>query len=358
VFPAVPGSGFERLLSFDDVDRIVSTMSLRTPMFRLVQAGRQIPEREYTRTGRTGSRTVSGIADPVRILALFREGATVVLQGLHRYWEPVAMLVRELEIELGHPCQVNAYVTPPGAQGLALHSDPHDVFVLQTFGAKRWELHAAPGEAQRGPIDVTLTPGDAVYMPRGTPHAASTQEALSGHLTVGVHVTPWRDVMTGLWKRLEADGSLDDPMPAGWLRDRSAFADALRGRIRDLSAAFDQVDPAEVAETRAETFLSTRAPLLRGALADELALASIDDGTVVERRSGAVCEVSTRGGELTVLLGDRRLVMPAWLEPALRDIAVRDRFSVGDLVGPVADANARVVLVRRLVREGLLRLVR
>lgn len=358
VFPVVPGASFERLLSFDDVDGIVSTMSLRTPMFRLVQAGRQIAEGEYTRTGRTGSRPVPGIADPAKILPLFRGGATIVLQGLHRYWEPVARLVRELEIELGHPCQVNAYVTPPGAQGLALHSDPHDVFVLQTFGAKRWAIHASPKEDDRAPIHVTLSPGDSVYMPTGTPHAASTQETLSGHLTIGVHIQSWREVVSDVWKRLEADASLDEPVPAGWLRDRKALADALRERVAALRSSLDRIDPRAVVASRAESFLSTRAPLLHGALADEPWLASIDDGTVVVRRPGSVCDVTTRGGELTVLLGDRRLVMPSRLELAMREIATRERFAVGDLAEHVRDAGSRLVLVRRLVREGLLQLGR
>jgi hypothetical protein len=71
-----------------------------------------------------------------------------------------------------------------------------------------------------------------------------------------------------------------------------------------------------------------------------------------------VCDLTTRGGELTVLLGDRRLVMPAWLEPAMRWIAVQDRFAVGDLSAHLADASSRAVLVRRLAREGLLLLDR
>ena len=143
--------GFGDLLTFDDVDRLLSTTSLRTPAFRLVKAGEQIPETAYTRSGTTGSRPVSGMADPRRVFERFRDGATIVLQGLHRYHEPVARFARDLELELGHACQVNAYMTPPGAQGLPLHDDPHDVFVLQAFGRKSWEVHAAPGGAASRP---------------------------------------------------------------------------------------------------------------------------------------------------------------------------------------------------------------
>lgn len=350
------GRGYGDLLTFDDVDRMLSTMSLRTPTFRLVKAGEQIPEAAYTRSGRTGSKPVGGMADPARMFEQFRRGATIVLQGLHRYWEPVAVFVRELELELGHPCQVNAYVTPPGAQGLALHSDPHDVFVLQAFGGKHWQIHAAPGEEPRDPIEAVVATGDAIYMPTGTPHAASTQETLSGHLTVGVHVTTWRDVLADAWQRLASERALDAPVPAGWHRHRGAFADELRKRLDVVAAATSALDPAAIAERRAETFLTTRAPLVRGVLAEQLAAGAIDDATVVRRRRGSVCEIRRDAESVTMLLGDRRVTVPGWLEPGIRRIAQTPSFAVGDLATQVADGESRALLVRRLVREGLLSL--
>lgn len=348
-------SGFGDLLGLDDVDRILSTTSPRTPSFRLVRADETIPESAYTRSGTTGSRPVSGMADPARVFELFRQGATIVLQGLHRYWEPVTRFARELEVELGHPCQVNAYVTPPGAQALALHDDPHDVFVLQAFGRKSWEVHAAPAETEREPIRTEIGPGDCIYMPAGTPHAASTQTSLSGHLTVGVHVLRWSDVMDEVWKRARGATSLAEPVPAGWHRATEAFAHALDGKVTSAAAEMIGVDTDAVAEERAERFLSTRLPLLRGALVDQSALAEVGDDTVLARRPGSVCELRMRGGELVALLGDRRLEMPAWLVPAMRRIAESSALRLGDLADVLPNAESRAVLGRRLVREGLLR---
>ena len=183
----------------------------------------------------------TGMADPARITELFDGGATIVLQGLHRNWESVAAFCRALELRLGHPCQVNAYITPPGAQGLPLHADPHDVFVLQTFGRKHWEVHAAPGESEREPIEADVGPGDCIYMPTGTPHAATTGTELSGHLTVGVHVDvvarrPRRGVVVlGEGRRLRR------ALPVGWTEDPSRFAEILRvatwGPLRDRRSA-------------------------------------------------------------------------------------------------------------------------
>ncbi|HEX5950081.1 MAG TPA: cupin domain-containing protein [Actinomycetota bacterium] len=358
VHPGVEPSGFQDLLSFDDVDRILSTTSLRTPSFRLVQAGKQIPETAYTRAGTTGSRPVTGMADPSRIAELFRGGATIVLQGLHRYSEPVSRFVRDLELELGHACQVNAYVTPRGAQGLPLHDDPHDVFVLQAFGRKSWEVHAAPAEAERDPITATVASGDAIYMPTGTPHAAATQETISGHLTVGVHVSSWRDVLARAWKRVERVPALAQPLPAGWSQDPEGFSRALAERLDRARAELANVGAAELAEEHAIAFLSTRAPLLRGVLVDQQELEGIDDRSALERRPGSVCEIRTRNERLLVLLGDRRLEMPLWLEPAMRRIAAQPSFVVADLSDVLPHPPSRLVLVRRLVREGLLRPVR
>jgi hypothetical protein len=346
--------GYADLLTFDDVDRILSTTSLRTPSFRLVRSDRTIAESEYTRSGRTGSKPVDGMADPARVFELFRQGATIVLQGLHRYWPPVTELCRGLELELSHPCQENAYITPPGAQGLALHEDPHDVFVLQAFGRKHWEVHAAPREPERLPVEATLEPGDCIYMPVGTPHAASTQESLSGHLTVGVHVASWGDVLADAWKRMDPDPSLDDRVPGGWTRDPAEFADELARRLAQRGRQLGNLDAEELTEARIERFLSTRAPLLRGTLVEQLAIDGIDDATPVHRRPGSVCELRTKGDRLVVLLGDRRLEMPGWLEPAMRGIAGRGSFQVGDLREEIDDAQSRMVLIRRLVREGLL----
>jgi lysine-specific demethylase/histidyl-hydroxylase NO66 len=52
-------------------------------------------------------------------------------------------------------------------------------------------------------------------------------------------------------------------------------------------------------------------------------------------------------------LGDRRLTFPAWVGPALDALLRRESFAVAELAGEL-DPESRLVLVRRLVREGFL----
>jgi lysine-specific demethylase/histidyl-hydroxylase NO66 len=353
------GGGFQDLMTFEDVDRMVSSLGLRTPAFRLVKAGASLPASSYTRSGRIGSTPVKGIADPARVFPLFADGATIVLQGMHRFWEPVAHFCRDLETELGHPTQVNAYVTPPGSQGFGAHQDSHDVFVLQAFGRKHWEVWEKgirlepPGRTPPPIISMELQPGDCLYIPEGTAHAARTQETVSGHLTIGIHVQTWVDLVRDAFARAETENAFRERMPAGWHRSLDSLSSQAADRLAELRRWLEKLDAAEMASEMIKRFLTTRAPSVAGSLRGLLEVDSVTDQTRVSRVRGSLCELAERDGGLFVYLGDRELRMPARAVPAMRFVARRAAFTVGDL-SPFLDGSSRLVLVRRLIREGLL----
>jgi lysine-specific demethylase/histidyl-hydroxylase NO66 len=354
------GGTFDDLMGFSDVDHILSTMSLRVPTFRLVKDGQTLPTSSYTKSGRIGSTTMAGIADPPQIFQRFAEGATIVLQGVHRYWRPLAEFCRNLELVLGHPTQVNAYVTPPGARGLAVHHDEHDVFVLQVSGRKHWDVYERdrPGlakAADRVPhVQIDLEPGHCLYLPKGTPHGATAQEKASAHLTIGVLTVSWAQVVERLLKEALADPRFDEPLPAAYHRDPSRLARAVEGYLEELQMWLAKVDPADVADDTIRRFLTGRPSLVPGGLEDLGRLAGLSDPSVVRRRAASVCELRVREGRLVAYLGDRELRMPPALESAVRFVSRSDEFRVADLAPHLADAASRLVLVRRLVREGLL----
>jgi hypothetical protein len=296
---------------------------------------------------------LTGLVDARKVLDLFDGGATVVLQGLHRYWPPLTRLVRELELELGHPCQANAYLTPPGAQGFARHSDTHDVFVFQTHGHKQWEIVEGT-DGDEVVRQVTLEPGLSMYLPTGTPHSARSQDATSLHVTLGINQLTMRDLLRRLTDQVLAEQRYDAHLPAGYLTDPGLLAEPLTAALADLSGRLGQLDPMAVADERATAFLSERTPALRGGLTDRVVLDSLDDETVLERRPTAACALRPGPEKLLVLLGDRSLRMPMRLQAPLEFVAAHDTFRVGDLE-PWLDPVSRLVVARRLVREGLLR---
>lgn len=341
------------LLTLDDADAIVAGSGLRAPAFRLVTAGRTLPQAEVTRRVRIGSRPVSDLVDVAAVHRAVADGATLVLQGLHRSFPPVADFCRDLERTLTHPVQANAYLTPPVAQGLNLHEDPHDVFAVQTYGSKRWVVHP-PGEAE--PWDLHLSPGDVLYLPAGTRHAAQTIDAPSLHLTIGVRTTSWRQLVDRAVRAAVAEvDDLDHALPAGWADEPSFLGEDLTALLGRVAARLLQDGRADTALAHeAETFWSTRPVERAGGLRDLLELDHLDDDTLVRRRGGATARLGRHDDDrIELTLIDRTLRLPASVEPAVRRVIDGEVARPSDL-DDVMDLDSRVVLCRRLVREGLL----
>ncbi len=338
-----------RLLSIDDVDHLLTSTAMRTPALRVAQDGTVVPTSRFTRSATLAGVSLSGLVDARKTFDLFDGGATLVLQGLHRYWPPVTDLVRSLEGELGHPCQANAYLTPPGSQGFALHSDSHDVFVFQTYGRKLWEIHDDDGQRE-----VMLEPGVSMYLPTGTPHAARTQRDASLHVTVGINSVTWRDVLDRISARAMSGLGLDAAIPAGYLDDSGSLAGGLATRLADLAHAIAAVDAQAAAADEADRFLTTRPSHLTGVLRDRLSTDALHDTTVLHRRAGSLCVIRRGAERLRVLLGDRELRMPLGLAEPMEYLRDQESLRPADLAGWL-DPQSRLVLTRRLVREGLLR---
>jgi mannose-6-phosphate isomerase-like protein (cupin superfamily) len=344
------------LLSFDDVDHLLTSTAIRTPAVRLARDGSVLPVAAYTRSGATlAGQALTGLVDPRKVLDLFEGGATVVLQGMHRYWPPVTRLVAELELALGHPCQANAYLTPPGSQGFAVHSDSHDVFVFQTHGSKLWEVHAAPGEDDHDAREVLLEPGLSMYLPTGTPHAARARDTVSLHVTIGINQLTWRTLLDRAVRDAMEGLGADAHLPAGYLEDPSRLAGGLAEKLGGLTAALTGADLQRVVDEQAQSFLEGRRTSLRGALVDRMQLDRVTSDTTLRRRPGKPCVTRRDGDRLHLLLGDRRLSVPSRVAEAVDRARTLAVFTPEDLG---LDPESALVLSRRLVREGLLEVVR
>ena len=354
--PGADPSGFADLFSLGDVDHIFSSTTPRFPAFRLVKDGRQLDPRSYTRAGRVGGQPVDDLADPGAVFELFHDGATIVLQSLHRFWPPLVRLSRDLELALTHAVQVNAYITPPASRGLGVHHDEHDVFVLQVDGHKQWDVHDPDGTPEDRLLVAELAPGDCLYIPKRFPHAAWTAQTASVHLTVGVVPTTWADVLRRAVASAVEGALSGEPLPAGFAADPAALTAGVAEQLGEVRRRLDKLDPAAIAEAAADRFWSSRPPILTGQLQQLLALEEIGEDTVVRQRRGAVCRLRHREDRLEVLLGDRRLRMPARLTPVMEAILASEQLAVADLAG-LLDPPSRLVLIRRLVREGLLEAV-
>jgi hypothetical protein len=345
VVPRGEAGRFDDLLSVRDVERLVTETAIRTPGFRLVKAGETVAG--YTTELSWRPAPFTGVADVPRVLAEFEAGATIVLQGLHHSWLPLARYCRLLEGFLGHPAQANAYFTPRDSQGLPVHHDTHEVFSLQVAGSKRWLVYepvlelplknqryrsalGAPGSASV--LDVTLEAGDTLYLPRGWLHQALTSDTDSLHITVGVNVRTWLD---------EARAVLDEQ------------ADDLDFR-RGLDAAPPfppELDPETAALRARRRLVRTRRPILDGQLSELRALDALTIDSELVRRDTVLADLD---GTVLSFEG-RTLHFPERIAAQLEFLVTIEKpFRPADLPGSL-DEPGRLVLVRRLVREGFLR---
>jgi hypothetical protein len=291
------------------------------------------------------------MADVARTAAEFDRGATLVVQGLHHWWPPLGAFCRSLERTLGHPAQTNAYYTPSAAQGLPVHHDTHDVFCLQVSGEKRWLVYEpvwelplkdqrydrSLGEPGAPVLDVTLRPGDTLYLPRGWLHQATTSDTDSLHLTVGVNVYTWLDAFRAALDDCAAD--------ARFRRSVDGEPDGL------LEALGDRLGRGDVERRRRRKLVRTRRPILEGQVDALRRLPDLSVDSELERRETVLAELDGT----TLEFEGRTLTFPARLRAELEFLVHADGpFRLADLPGPLDD-EGRLVLARRLVREGFLR---
>jgi hypothetical protein len=300
------------------------------------------------------------------------DGATLVLQALHRSWPPLVQFGSRLAAEIGHPVQINAYITPAQNQGFAPHYDVHDVFVLQLAGRKRWTIHepvvtdpldnqpwenhrvaVAARAAEQPVIDTVLEPGDALYLPRGTIHSAVAQGEMSIHLTVGMHPLTRYHLARQLVDLAQDDAELRASLPMGVdLGDPSALAAELAATLAALRDRLDAVPAADVAQRVATNLMQRTRPEPIGPLAQLAAADALTLSSPLRLRSALRARSETHGDEIRLVLLDRTITLPVAAADAVKVVLAGGPFTADQLPGLTDDE--RLVVARRLVREGVL----
>jgi len=352
---------YESLVSLGDVDRVITTNHLSHPDVAMANALREVATADYTFDG--------GAIDIVRLYQQFAAGATIIMNQLHRYVPTLGALVRSIELELSARMQTNIYLSPREAQGLKIHYDSHDVFVLQVHGVKHWNLyetqvplpfrgqHFGDEPVEPGPIvqEFDLHPGDMLYMPRGMMHAAGTASDSSMHITMGVLHTTWAELLIEALARYGAtDADFRRALTPGFARkdfDRAAAEKTFRILFE---RALDGADFDSALEVFVDDIATTRAPLLQGQLQQVMRLAEITADSVAGARPNLLSRVASDEQGITISCAGRDLRLPPHAADAAMAALGSPRFVVKDLPGDLDDAG-KVVLVRRLVREGIVR---
>jgi lysine-specific demethylase/histidyl-hydroxylase NO66 len=358
---------YSSLPCLDEVDGLITTTVLG--------AGARAQEGRLVRTERDGRLSerpfplvADGPPDIHRIYRSYDEGYTVVLNGIHRRSPVVGAMCRDLEADFQHPVGVNLYLTPRSAQGYRPHVDSHDVVIVQIHGVKEWRVGAAPSRPfptaafPSGPIDSVpdahgylLTPGDALYIPRGYAHEAVTQTSSSLHLTVGVHVFTWADLLGEALRLVTAENSdLRRALPVTNLG--GAFDES---RVAALTYSLAAVTSGSILEA-ARLSLSSKLLQHQAATTGHFhSLDSVPDLTVdsvVARGFQGPCRVRAVGERIVADYPGNYVSVPPFLAAALEHAVNERTFAVGSIPGDLSD-SAKIEFTARLVSEGFLSVV-
>ena len=364
------GAGFESLFSLAAADELVANRAVRTPFVRMAAEGVVLSPSRFTSSGGYGAE-IGDQLDSAKVLTEFANGSTLVLQGLHKTWEPIARFTRELSRDLGAACQVNAYITPDASRGFDPHYDVHDVFVIQVHGAKTWTIHepAYPDPLKNQPwsehrravseraagepfLRETFQSGDVLYLPRGWVHSAVASGGTSIHLTIGVSPSTRYAILERALAAVAANPAFRESLPLGG----SGNLDEIVARtLGDAAREFESPALAGEVLTRIRaSALATSAPEPVRPLATVESLGSLSKNTKVIWRTGLRATISSTADTVSITLGSKTLTLPVEAEEAVRALSCGDVQSAGALPG--LDVESSIVVSRRLLREAVLRI--
>ena len=354
-------SKWASLLSIDTIDHYLATTTPRHPDVFLVDAARELKPDDYS----FPDSRPPGRIDLPRAYQLFASGATISLSQMHGRVAPLASLCRAMEQTFSSHFQTNVYLSPPNAQGFKTHFDSHDVFVLQVSGSKIWTLYNTaialplrgqafdPNKHTAGPPtrEFELRAGDLFYCPRGLFHSARSTDENSLHITLGVIGKTWADVMIEAVSEIcLATPALRANLPVGFATPGFDLSEAAAKFRAEFETVAQDVEFTPILKRIAEDFVTSRRPDLYGCLQEIDAPLALD--SKVAPRPGLNYLMREADQKIVVLFGSSEISFPGFVRDALDFALGHGPFTVHDL--PQLDGEEKLVLVGRLLKEGLL----
>jgi ribosomal protein L16 Arg81 hydroxylase len=355
---------YQQLFSVEAIDSVLLCSRFQPSDIRVVANQQEMLPAKYFKE--------EGSLNLNQLYKAYHEGHTLVVNGLQRFWQPLAIFCQGLQDFLNHAIVANLYFSPPQSQGLKPHYDTHDVFVLQIDGSKHWEIYpptqpipflnsfqpVIPDTQLGEPLErICLQPGDLLYMPRGYIHQAVTTDSFSLHLTVSVYPTQWFDLIVNALTSLTLrDVRFRRALPIGFL-DRPDLTPELQVYLQDLlDTLANKAKVEEAMGLLSDRLIRQTIPVADGQFSQLNQLGHIQLDTRVKKRSGMRCQVLDHLFSLSLQFPGNTIKFPCSHLSALLFIdQAQQPFTAQDL--PELEAEQQLKLVTRLVQSGLLQTI-
>ena len=357
---------YSDLFSIKDLDHILYFAKPKPPELRVVKNQQDFLPNKYLKA--------DGSLNLNQLYKAYYEDNTLIINGLHQFWKPLAIFSQNLQIFLNHRVIPNLYLSPKKSKGLSPHFDTHDVFVLQIEGSKEWKIHKpfqkVPLLGSFQPViqednlpkvlhSITLEEGDLLYIPRGFIHHAETFDSFSLHITLGIYPSQWFDLIVNALSAIALkDSRFRKALPIGFL-DRKETLTEIQEELQELTKILSEKASAQQAiELLSDQFIHQITPIPDGHFNHVNEVDSIDLETPVVKRQGMRCHLIHKGFSISIQFPGNIVNGPFSYQEAMQFVANTNNsevFTAKDFPGSLNDEQ-KVNLIRRLVRGGLLKL--
>jgi len=155
-----------------------------------------------------------------KVQKLVSKGASIILNDIEKHNPGLLKIAKQLQNITNGRCQGNLYFSMASHKAFGPHFDMHDVFAIHFEGEKVWNIYE---NIEQNPINhgifnlssdervkragklidqVTLKPGDLLYIPRGQFHDALASKNGAVHIAFGLTYFKPIDLMSSLWDSL------------------------------------------------------------------------------------------------------------------------------------------------------------
>jgi hypothetical protein len=361
----IPGAAdkFASVVSWDILNRVLNDSYMWPHMaFQLMIEDEPVPPEDYALYMSPGGEM---LLDRRKVLTHLRNGASIVLNAAESLAPGLATVARALESALGAKIQGNLYCTWRANQAFDSHFDCHDVYALHVEGEKTWNVYEgrielpiehsafksfgrAYHDEAKGAVKAQyhMTPGDLLYLPRGTYHDALSDSAGALHIAFGVHALNGIDYLNQIYDSVVLDPLFRADVPLA-AKDVEAFhthLGQLASRLGEIAGSGNVVDSFGAYQNR---FANARGgfDLPRDTVGPGVYRVTAPDFKVAER--DGIWVLTGAGGTVPI---------PAGRETPVAWIIAQESFTLDEFRLNIKDLNSEdgMALLADLARMGVI----
>jgi len=356
---------YDDILTIEQVNEYLSKNDIRFPSVNIAKKDYDIPLTDYSNVLSIGKYASEGLIDIDKLFDKFNNGASVFLQRMRSSIDSLASFVSQLEKELKFRIETHLFLTPENSQALSEHYDTTSSFIMQIYGTKTWivskpilELPAIDQifnnttyEGSDKIFEVTLHPGDLLFLPRGFIHQAKTSSDMSLHITTIFYPITWLDIFDKLIENLKDNREFRKSSIKTSLSEssKSDFL-FLKKQLKEGSNYKNIfVTLKETSQTRQVKDNSDR-------VNDYLHLSQINQQSILSRRKNINYEIIRTDKSVSLNFYGKKIEFPLFVFDELKYIAEQAEFSIANISNRIDD-NGKLVLSRKLIKEGFLKII-